>query len=129
MSVETPKFCSCIQDNGFTTSSEVVKSKKGGERKKKKKIKRFSLENLENNRHRKISLSKLIKEREKECKKKSRKKNKSQLFDNSKFSIKNINIFMLKHKFKLRNDFDKKNVEQFLLSKEQAFENPFLLFN
>jgi hypothetical protein len=129
MSEDTPKFCSYIQDNSFTTESAVVKSKKGGERKKKKKIKRFSLENIENNKHRKISLSKLIKEREKEIKKKNRKRNKSQLYNMCKFNIKNVNIFMLKHKFKLRNDFDKKNSEKFLLSKEQAFENPFLLYN
>ena len=31
------------------------------------------------------------------------------------------------HKFKLRNDFDRKHSEQFLQSKEAAFEKPFLL--
>ncbi len=44
-------------------------------------------------------------------------------------SSKNINVFynfMKKKKFKLRNDFDKKHVEKFLLSKEEAFEKPFL---
>ena len=51
------------------------------------------------------------------------------------FSLKNyktfdnnvISILMKKHKFKLRNDFDKKHTEQFLSSKEIAFEMPFLL--
>ena len=33
---------------------------------------------------------------------------------------------MKKDKFKLRNDFDKKNVKKFLSSKEEAFENSFL---
>ena len=36
---------------------------------------------------------------------------------------------MKKNKFILRNDFDKKNVEKFLLSKEQAFMDPILLVN
>ena len=43
-------------------------------------------------------------------------------FDNN-----DISILMKKHKFKLRNDFDKKHTEQFLSSKEIAFEMPFLL--
>ena len=42
--------------------------------------------------------------------------------------INNILDFIQKHKFKLRNDFDRKHSEQFLLSKESAFEKPFLLF-
>ena len=41
--------------------------------------------------------------------------------------INNIYDFIRKHKFKLRNDFDRKHSEQFLLSKESAFEKPFLL--
>ena len=43
-------------------------------------------------------------------------------FDNN-----DISLLMKKHKFKLRNDFDKKHTEQFLSSKETAFEMPFLL--
>jgi len=35
-----------------------------------------------------------------------------------------INEFMGKNKFILRNDFDESNVEKFLLSKEKAFESP-----
>ena len=38
-----------------------------------------------------------------------------------------ISRLMKKHKFKLRNDFDRKHTEQFLNSKEGAFEMPFLL--
>ena len=40
----------------------------------------------------------------------------------------NIHSFMKKNKFKLRNDFDKKHAEQFLLSKEEAFEKPYIFF-
>ena len=47
---------------------------------------------------------------------------------NGKKKINNIRCFMKKHKFKLRNDFDRKHAEQFLLSKEAAFEKPFLFF-
>lgn len=39
----------------------------------------------------------------------------------------NIKDFIENHKFKLRNDFDKKHVEKFLSSKEEAFKIPFLL--
>ena len=41
-------------------------------------------------------------------------------------NICDINDFMKNHKFKLRNDFDKKHVEKFLSSKEEAFKIPFL---
>ena len=41
--------------------------------------------------------------------------------------INNINDFIKMHKFKLRNDFDRKHSEQFLQSKEAAFEKPFIL--
>ena len=43
-------------------------------------------------------------------------------FDNN-----DISRLMKKHKFKLRNDFDRKHTEQFLNSKEGAFEMPFSL--
>ena len=36
---------------------------------------------------------------------------------------------MKKNKFILQNNFDENNVEQFLLSKEEAFDNSFLLIN
>ena len=42
-------------------------------------------------------------------------------------NIHNINDFIKNHKFKLRNDFDKKHVEKFLSAKEEAFKKPFLL--
>ena len=37
--------------------------------------------------------------------------------------------FMKKNKFILRNNFDGNNIEQFLLSKEEDFDNSFLLIN
>ena len=46
-----------------------------------------------------------------------------------KYNINNIHEFMKKQRFKIRNDFDKRNSEIFLLSKEQAFENPFLYYD
>ena len=48
--------------------------------------------------------------------------NNKKTFDNN-----DISRLMKKHKFKLRNDFDRKHTEQFLNSKEGAFEMPFLL--
>ena len=42
-------------------------------------------------------------------------------------NINNIYDFIKNHKFKLRNDFDKKHVEKFLSAKEEAFKIPFLL--
>jgi len=43
--------------------------------------------------------------------------------------INNIHEFIQKHKFRLRNDFDRKHSKKFLLSKEEAFENPSCLLN
>ena len=48
--------------------------------------------------------------------------NMKKVFDNN-----DISTLMKKHKFKLRNDFDKKHSEKFLFSKEIAFEIPFLV--
>ena len=47
-------------------------------------------------------------------------------FKNKKYNINDIQEFMKKGKFKLRNDFDKRNSEKFISSKEEAFENCFL---
>ena len=57
--------------------------------------------------------------------KKSKKRRDSCKFRTKKYNINNINEFIKKHKFKLRNDFDKKNAAKFLSSKEQAFNMPF----
>ena len=41
------------------------------------------------------------------------------------FHIFNIEEFLNKHKFKLNNNFDRKNSKKFLNSKEEAFKMPF----
>ena len=53
-------------------------------------------------------------------------RNNSVKFKNKKYNINDIQEFMKKGKFKLRNDFDKRNSEKFISSKEEAFENCFL---
>ena len=125
MAEETPKFCSGIQENTFSAISGAgIKNNHN---------KRSSfLTNLENNKHykpKKNSISKNIKENINKKRHKKRKRNNSEYSKQRKYNINNVIDFIQKHKFKLRNDFDKKNSEQFLLSKEQAFENPFLLYN
>ena len=122
MAEETPKFCNVIQDNTF---SAIISA----ENKKKQNKKSSFLTNLENYKPKKNSTSKMIKENLNKKKHKKRKRNNSICTKRRKYNINNINDFIQKHKFELRNDFDKKNSEQFLLSKEQAFENPFLLYN
>ena len=54
-------------------------------------------------------------------------RNNSVKFRIRKYSINDIQEFMKKDKFKLRNDFDKNNVEKFLSSKEEAFEKTFCI--
>ena len=58
---------------------------------------------------------------------KKKKKHHSHKFKKRNYDIHNVTDFIKNHKFKLRNDFDKKHVEKFLLSKEEAFKIPFLL--
>jgi hypothetical protein len=50
-------------------------------------------------------------------------------FDKSyleKYNIISIEEFLIKHKFKISNKFDQKHSEKFLISKEEAFEKPFV---
>ena len=42
-----------------------------------------------------------------------------------KYNIITIEEFLIKHRFKLNNNFDQKHSEKFLISKEEAFEKPF----
>ena len=58
---------------------------------------------------------------------KKKRKHHSHKFKERNYDIHNATDFIKNHKFKLRNDFDKKHVEKFLLSKEEAFKIPFLL--
>ena len=44
-----------------------------------------------------------------------------------KYNIFTIHEFLNKNKFKLNNNFDRKNSKKFLSSKEEAFEKPFVL--
>ena len=120
MAEETPKFCTDFEGSSFTDICDAKSKIKHS-----KKYSLLSLDNFENNqRNKKV---KIIKEYEE--KKKNKKRHHSDLFKFDKCHIKNINEFIKKQKFKLRNDFDKKNSEKFLLSKEQVFENPFLEYN
>ena len=57
---------------------------------------------------------------------KRKKKHHSHKFKKRNYDIHNVTDFIKNHKFKLRNDFDKKHVEKFLSSKEQAFNMSFL---
>lgn len=43
-----------------------------------------------------------------------------------KYNIFTVEEFLIKHRFKLSNKFDQKHCEKFLISKEEAFEKPFL---
>ena len=116
----TPRFCSGIQESTFSAISGAAINNKQN--------KRFSLlTNFETYKPKKDSVSKIIKAHTN--KNKNKKRNKSYYSKKRKYNINNVIDFIQKHKFRLRNDFDKKNSEQFLLSKEQAFEIPFLLYN
>ena len=121
MSEETPKFCT--EENSFslfiTLSSKNNCSKNS----------LLSLIQLENNKQKHRNKSKASKKKKgHEAKNKRHKRHNSEL-KIRKYNIHNINEFMKKHKFKIRNDFDKKNSEIFLLSKEKAFENPLIYYN
>ena len=118
MEEKTPKFCTDFEGSSFTDICDAKSKIKHS-----KKYSLLSLDNFENNQiNKKV---KIIKEYEE--KKENKKRHHSDRFD--KYHIKNINEFIKKRKFILRNDFDKKNSEKFLLSKEQVFENPFLEYN
>ena len=63
---------------------------------------------------------------------KLRLKNKIEIFGEKKngylnYHLKTINSFIRNHRFELRDDFNEKNVNNFLSSKEVAFEIPILL--
>ena len=124
MAEETPKFCNNDEGCSFTNICDATKPKK----KIKIKSKKYSLLGSNNfETKQKIKKSKYIQEYE--DKNKNRKRHHSELLKINKYQIQNINEFIKKHKFTIRNDFDKKNSEKFLLSKEQAFENPFIYYN
>ena len=139
MEAPTPTFCKDFaskrlkKHNNFSNACEKVNKIKP-----KGKKSCMNLNKLDN---------KLKKEKDQKIKKTSHKRHHSQKFklreyedigevdDNKshhkkskkKNIINNIHDFIKKHKFKLRNDFDRKHSEQFFLSKEAAFEKPFSL--
>ena len=114
MSRKTPRFCSALQESHFSVESASPVAKKHisptkliAENDYEKKYK------YKNHHHEFIHRHKL------------RKSINSQNCNSRNYHIDNIYEFIKNHKFKLRNDFDKKNSEKFLLSKEEAFEKPF----
>ena len=118
MNEETPRFC--------TTSENYVNE---GENSKIKPKRRHSLLNTNNSFY--INVKKSILEKNKNNINiniiiRKRIRNNSVKFKNKKYNINDIQEFMKKGKFKLRNDFDKRNSEKFISSKEEAFENCFL---
>ena len=120
MEGETPTFCKELLDkNNCSFSSacdKVSKLKLGKSSSFKKPIKKgISLQVKAKSKFRKESTEGEHKKRRHHHSQKIKSKN-----------IYNINDFMKNHKFKLRNDFDKKHVEKFLSSKEEAFKIPFL---
>ena len=130
MEDQTPTFCKdFIQKRKESTNfSEVCENMSN--QKPKGKLSCRNLNKYNNNNHKK--------EKSKFNKEHHRKRHYSQKFrlkgyknipslDENNNNINNINNLIKKHKFSLRNDFDKKHVEIFLSSKEEAFKIPFLL--
>ena len=115
MNGETPKFCRESEEHSLSDLCETVTKVKPSRKSSLLQLisnKKFNEENKQIN-----------------CGKKPRKHH-SVYFKNRNYKFyNNINEFMKKNKFILRNDFDKKNVEKFLISKEQAFMDPILLVN
>ena len=104
MEIETPRFCGEVEESFFSTTISVEPKTKPA---KKFSIIELILENKLENEKKDMNDNLCIKEDNKNCK-----------FEDD------INEFMGKNKFILRNDFDESNVEKFLPSKEKAFESP-----
>ena len=121
MEGETPTFCKDLSMNGCSFSS-ACESASSPETKFKK---HHSVKNLEKGKS--IQVKKKSKFQHDDNKHKKKNIHHSQKMKISNYDINNIKDFIKNHKFKLRNDFDKKHVEKFLSSKEEAFKIPFLL--
>ena len=118
MNGETPRFCTSLESYFYSELNSKFKSKK-----------RYSLVNNDSSIY--LNIQKKILEKNKnninDKPIKIRNRNYSVKFKIRNYKTNNdIQEFMKKDKFKLRNDFDKKNVKKFLSSKEEAFENSFL---
>ena len=101
-----------------------------------KKIKKLSFDNLEENdddnkkTRRKRSKSKKEHSRSKSLKHKNYRIKETKKYKsdkNSNISKDNVNNFIKNHRFELKDDFNEKNVNIFLSSKEAAFEIPIFL--
>ena len=121
MAEETPKFCKDLEEKSFSAICNQFPK----EKRSKMIVNLKNADNLKYRHNNKILA--IIKEHE-EINNKNKRHN-SELLKMKKYDINNIYEFMKKQKFKIRNDYDKTNSEIFLLSKEQAFENPFLYYN
>ena len=122
MNQETPRFCSVLHESSFSATRDSVPSPTVKRHISPIKFrKEYSNENKNKNKH----------NHEHKHKHKHKHKNRNSLnllyFNLKNYHIDNIYEFIKNHKFNLRNDFDKKNSKKFLLSKEQAFEKPFLI--
>ena len=118
MDEETPRFCATSESYFNEEEISKVKPKK-----------RHSLLNTNNFFYLNVKKSLLEKNKNNINNNKIIKiklRNNSVKFKVRQYKINDIEEFMKKGKFKLRNDFDKKNVEKFISSKEEAFENSFL---
>lgn len=141
MEAPTPTFCKSLaskrlKDCNFSnacgnqikpTSKYSCQNFKHSQKKDKKESKKFKLVKPNNIRHhsqkfklREYQIKEMEDNKSDNSKNIKRKRNKSIKI------INNINDFIKKHRFKLRNDFDRKHSEQFLQSKETAFEMPIL---
>ena len=122
--METPTFCKDFIFNNVSCSFSTAFENIG-----KKKVKESRLlKNLKKNGRNKFKKKSEFGKNSTDKKNKKRRNHHSCKFRTKKYDINNINEFIKKHKFKLRNDFDKKHVENFLSSKEQAFNMSFLFF-
>ncbi len=140
MDAPTQKFCKDLlskklRDGNFTDACGRPKAKfscsnvKNIDDKLKKEKSKFKKDNPKHLRHhsqqfklRENDLEEIDDNKSENSKITKRKKH------NHNIIINNIHDFIRMHKFKLRNDFDRKHSEQFLQSKEAAFEKPFFLF-
>ena len=118
MNGEAPRFCTSLESYFYSELNSKIKSKK-----------RYTLVNNDSSIY--LNIQKKILEKNKnninDKPIKIRNRNYSVKFKIRNYKTNNdIQEFMKKDKFKLRNDFDKKNVKKFLSSKEEAFENSFL---
>ena len=120
MAEETPKFCKDFEEKSFSALCDQPPKEKPS-----KMI--VNSKNADNLKCKRNKILTIIKEHE-EINNKNKRHN-SELLNMKRYDINNIYEFMKKQKFKIRNDFDKTNSEIFLLSKEQAFENPFSYYN